>query len=236
MNYLYTQNVSFNYSLETNFKLKNINLNIGINEIYGLLGRNGSGKSTLLRILGGHLFPNSGEIFLNQEDITFVESKNRKITTVFQSLALFPHFTVRQNIQFALKHSKKKNQSEKYLKELYELFYLDSLINKNTTELSGGQKQRVALARAMATGADIILLDEPTSALDYIMKDELIEILKQIKTQCKAIVIVSHDRDFILSTCDKIGLLEMGKLIYEGKREQVLNEKAPDIIRKALGL
>lgn len=240
MNFLITKNLGYSYTGRDSFSLSGININVPLKSIYGLLGKNGSGKSTILKLIGGHLQPSSGQIILDGNDITQKDGRNRKISTVFQTLALFPHLTVEGNLKFAIKHALKlgKLQVDERLNKMLELFQLEDLRKRKATQLSLGQQQRVAVARSVATGADILLLDEPTASLDYEMKDQLIDVIKTIRLQelVKAIIIVSHDRQFIIDTCDNIGLIENGKQVCEGSKIELMQNPTSELIAKALGV
>lgn len=242
MTFLSTKDLSFTYpnSKRSDFALSNINLNVNENSVYGLLGKNGSGKSTILRLLGGHLNPSKGTIVMGGVDVTKTEARNRKISTVFQTLALFPHLTVEANILFAIKHSLNLNPSEtkKHLIKISNLFHIKELKEKKPTDLSLGQQQRVAIARSLASGAEVLLLDEPTASLDYLMKDQLISIIKKIQSEemVKSVIIVSHDREFVLETCNHIALIEKGKLVCEGNKSDLVAEPPSREVSLALGL
>ncbi len=191
--------------------------------ILGLLGQSGAGKSMTLKCIAGIETPSKGKIILNNK-ILFDSEKGinlpiqeRKVGFLFQNYALFPHMTVKENIEiglFYLNKQESKNTSEKYIKQ----FKLQGLEDRYPYQLSGGQAQRVALARVLATSPEIIILDEPFSALDYHlrrdMESELHDILNNYK---KSVIFVTHDINEAFRVCDDIIIYDNG--IAKNKRE-----------------
>ncbi|MBK8243259.1 MAG: amino acid ABC transporter ATP-binding protein [Saprospiraceae bacterium] len=195
-----------------------------------VLGKNGSGKSTLLQIIGGHIDCERGEIILFNKDITDTSAINRSTATVFQTISLFPHLTIKENIELAIEPNalfgKKKSTLELGRKILID-FKLNELAYRYPNQLSIGQQQRVAIARAIATNPSVLLLDEPTSALDF----ESIKYLKSLLLELKAkktvpiCIIVSHDLHFVLSIADEIKYIDNGRLVFEGNNQAFKNSK-----------
>lgn len=218
--------------------LNNLDLNINSGEIFVLLGPSGSGKTSLLRIISGLDSPDSGSIFLDEKEITQVPSNKRKINTVFQQQALFPHMNVYDNIEFGLKiRNVCSERARKKIKLFLSLTNLLGLEKKFPNELSGGQKQRVALARAMVVDPKIILFDEPMSALDSRLKKRLlaecIEIQRQIKT---TFIYVTHDHEEAMNIADRIGIMGFdGNIEQIGTPEEVYNYPKSKFIADFMG-
>lgn len=202
--------------------IDNLTLNIPSGKIFALLGPSGCGKTTLLRLIGGFESVNSGKIFLGDEDITDVPINKRKINTVFQNYALFPHLNVFENVAYSLtiKNLDKDTIKEKVFKVLKSV-NLESQIYKDIDQLSGGQQQRVALARAIVDEPEVLLLDEPLAALDLKLREklliELIELQDKLKT---TFIYVTHDQLEALTVADRMAIMS-----YHGKIEQIGSAK-----------
>jgi sn-glycerol 3-phosphate transport system ATP-binding protein len=165
MSYLKLENI--NKQFEDFTAINNINLEVKQGEFIALLGPSGCGKSTLLRILAGLESPTSGSIIIDGDDVSRVSPSHRNISMVFQSYALFPHLSVKENIQFGLKaRGVKKPERESRVNDVLKQVSLISQQDKLPSQLSGGQRQRVALARAIVSEHPICLMDEPLSNLD----------------------------------------------------------------------
>ena len=163
--------------------IKDLSLTINKGEFFTFLGPSGCGKTTTLRALAGFITPTKGKIIVNGEDITHKPIEKRGIGMVFQSYALFPTMTVRQNITFGLEENKwEKSRIDKRVQEVAAMVNLtEEQLNKNVSALSGGQQQRVAIARALALEPEIIVLDEPLSNLDAKLRKSLRMDLKRIQ-------------------------------------------------------
>jgi spermidine/putrescine transport system ATP-binding protein len=186
-----------------------------------VLGKNGSGKTTILNLIGGHLMAKEGDIILFDKDITHLKAQDRPTSTVFQQIGLFPHLSVRENIEMAIEPNtlfKKSISTKKQAKKILEEFKLTEFEKRLPSQLSLGQQQRVAIARALSSGNPVLLLDEPTSALDFYNINYLKSLLNEIKAKgtVPIIVIVSHDLPFVLDIADNIKFIENGKLVFEG--------------------
>ena len=215
------KNLSFAYkknvpNSEQSYAISDFSLDVETGSFTTLLGPSGCGKTTLLRLISGFLEPQNGEIELNGVNQKGIEPNKRKIGMVFQDYALFPHLTVRQNIQFGLKLNRDKEAESKVLK-ISETLNLQDLLNRYPDELSGGQQQRVALARALVLNPHVLLMDEPLSSLDAKLREKVREELKTIQQKLKiTTVYVTHDREEALSLSDKIAVINEGKLLQYG--------------------
>ena len=175
-----------------------VNLDIFPKEFFSLLGGSGSGKSTLLRMLAGFEQPTDGKIIIGGVDMANIPPYKRPVNMMFQSYALFPHMSVKQNIMFGLKQEKSLNKSdiEKATDRALGIIKMTELANRKPHQLSGGQRQRVALARCLAKRPKLILLDEPLSALDKNLRDrmqfELVDIQEQTGS---TFIMVTHDQE-----------------------------------------
>ncbi|WP_413700569.1 ABC transporter ATP-binding protein [Psychromonas sp. KJ10-10] len=206
--------------------LNNISLEVQQGEFIALLGPSGCGKSTLLRILAGLEPPTSGRIMIDGKDVTKVSPADRHISMVFQSYALFPHLSVKENIQFGLKaRSIKKSERDARLKDVLELVSLTSQQDKLPSQLSGGRCQRVALARAVVSKHPICLMDEPLSNLDAKLRAEMrTEIRELQKSLGLTLIYVTHDQVEAMSMADRIVLLNKGEIQQLGTPQQLYSQ------------
>ncbi len=195
--------------------VNDVSLKISENDFFTILGPSGCGKSTILRLIAGLEVQDSGAVMINDMDSSFVPANERPVNMVFQSYALFPHLSVRDNIEFGLKLKKISNMDIKIrVEEILELVKMNGYDSKLPSELSGGQRQRVALARAIVNKPKIVLLDEPLSALDANLRMEMQQELVNIHRNLKmTFMLVTHDQDEALSISSKIAIMENGKII-----------------------
>lgn len=198
--------------------LENINLTIPQGKFFALLGPSGCGKTTILRLIGGFETPDSGAIMMGESDITHVPINQRRVNTVFQSYALFPHMSVFENIAYSLRLRKfDQNTIIKRVQKILKAVHLEHRMYKSIDQLSGGQQQRVALARAIINEPEVLLLDEPLAALDVKMREqlliELIDLQDSIQT---TFVYVTHDQTEALTVADQMAIMN-----YDGQIEQV---------------
>ena len=206
-----------------------VGLQLPSRQLVGLYGKSGAGKTSLLRILAGLFSPDEAKVIVN--GATWIDSskgvllppQKRKVGLVFQDYALFPNMTVRENLLFALE----KGQSQKMVEELIELSELGDLQHQRPQKLSGGQQQRVALARALVQRPELLLLDEPLSALDQEMREKLQHYLLRVhQTYGLTTILISHNQEEVEKMADWVVVLDAGKVIQQGKAEDVFQETA----------
>lgn len=198
--------------------VRDVSLHIDTGELFVLLGASGSGKSTLLRLIAGLITPDSGQILLNDQDVTPLSPQQRGTGFVFQNYSLFRYMTVAQNIEFGLS-IRRVNRVERARRtsELLEMIGLSGYGDRLTTQLSGGQQQRVALARALAYQPNVLLLDEPFGALDVKMRVQLRASLREIQQRVGVTtILVTHDQEEAFDIADRIGVIEGGELLEVG--------------------
>ncbi|HEX3359269.1 MAG TPA: ABC transporter ATP-binding protein [Tepidisphaeraceae bacterium] len=198
--------------------LNDINLKINAGELFFLLGPSGCGKSTLLRLIAGLHEPSEGRIYFNDRDVTNLPTEQRNAVMCFQSYALWPHMSVRENVRFGLDvRALERTQREKRVDEVLALVQMEKFADRKPNQLSGGQQQRVALARALAVNPDCLLLDEPLSNLDAQLRLEMRSEIRRIcKTGGFTTIYVTHDQKEALSVADRIAVLKDGKLAQMG--------------------
>jgi multiple sugar transport system ATP-binding protein len=191
-----------------------LDLEIKNGEFVTLLGPSGCGKTTVLRMIAGIVNVDEGDIYIGGKRATDVPAQHRRIAMVFQSYALFPHMTVRDNVRFGLKIAKVSREAmHQKTGWALTMLKLDGLESRYPRELSGGQRQRVALARALVLDPEVLLLDEPLSNLDATLRDRAMEELKLIhRTVGKTIIYVSHNQVEAMTMSDRIALLNAGRL------------------------
>lgn len=192
-------------------------------ELFALLGPSGCGKTTLLRVVAGFELPDSGRVFFGGRDMTNVPPNQRGTGMVFQSYALWPHMTVRENIEFGLKMRKLAgDERARRVANVVELLRLKGLEDRSPLQLSGGQQQRVAVARALAIEPQILLMDEPLSNLDAKLRIETRTELKKIQRELGITVIyVTHDQEEAMSIADRMGVMNKGQLLQVGSPREI---------------
>jgi len=221
--------------------LKDISFNVNKGDLVAIIGASGCGKTTTLKMINRLINPSSGQILINGENIASkdVIKLRRDIGYVIQQTGLFPHMTVRENIEI-IPHVEKMNK-ESIKKRTYELMEMVGLnseeyLDRYPNELSGGQQQRVGVARAFATNPEIILMDEPFSALDPItriqLQDELVDLQSKLK---RTIVFVTHDMDEAIKIADKICIMHKGEVIQYDTPENILKNPCNDFVSEFIG-
>lgn len=189
-------------------------LDIPAGELVVLLGSSGCGKTTLLRSVAGLERPDQGQVLIDGQDVTALATRHRPIGMVFQSYALFPHMTVRQNIAFPLRARQRPSQHRSSrVEELLELVHLGPQGDRFPSQLSGGQQQRASLARALAAAPQVLLLDEPLSALDALVRQQLREEIRRIqKTLQITTLFVTHDQAEAMAIADRVAVMRQGRI------------------------
>ncbi len=219
--------------------LKGVNLEIPKGKITFIMGRSGTGKSVLLKHIIGLLFPDSGRILIDGQDITRMSEKElmrlrKRFGMLFQEGALFDSLTVGENVAFPLREH--ANLSEKEIRarveaKLSQVGLLEA-IDKMPSELSGGMKKRAALARALALDPEIVLFDEPTTGLDPLMQESIARLIKDAQQRHNlTCVVISHDVPVAFAIADKIAFLHEGVVIEEGPPEKIERSDNP-FVRK----
>ena len=217
--------------------LDDLDLRIRENEFMTLLGPSGCGKTTTLRLLGGFELPDQGQIFFDGADITTLPPNERKLNTVFQKYALFPHMSIAENIAFGLKISKKsKAYIEDKIKYALKLVNLNGYEKRSVDSLSGGQQQRIAIARAIVNEPKVLLLDEPLGALDLKLRQDMQYELIRLKEELGiTFVYVTHDQEEALTMSDSIVVMNQGYIQQIGSPEDIYNEPANAFVADFIG-
>jgi ABC-type Fe3+/spermidine/putrescine transport system ATPase subunit len=212
-----------------------VSLDLARGEFFSLLGPSGCGKTTTLRLVAGFEEPTSGEIRLNGASIQHLKPYQRNVSTVFQNYALFPHLTVRENVEFGLRRRAGSKISDR-VRDVLDLVQLAGKESRRPAELSGGERQRVALARSLVLEPDVLLLDEPLSALDPNLR-------KQVRAELKAIqrrvgitfLFVTHDQEEALSLSDRLGVMNKGRLKQVGTPQEIYLNPRTRFVASFLG-
>lgn len=216
---------------------KNVSFAIEKGKMVALLGPSGSGKTTILRILAGLEKADNGDIFINGERVNDLAPAQRGIGFVFQSYALFPYYTVEQNIAYGLKIAgKDKRFIEERVTELLELVGLPHVRKRYPDQLSGGQRQRIALARALAPEPEILLLDEPFAAIDAKVRKELRTWLREtIDKLGVTSIFVTHDQEEAMEVADEIIVTNEGQIEQSGIADEIYLQPKTPFVAKFIG-
>ncbi|MEI9989880.1 MAG: ABC transporter ATP-binding protein [Rhizomicrobium sp.] len=200
-----------------------VDLTIRRGEFFSLLGPSGCGKTTLLRMIAGFEYPDSGDIFVEDQRITDTPPNLRPSNMVFQSYAIFPHLNVFDNIAFGLRKDRlKRGELNRRVTEALAMIKLEGFGARRADELSGGQRQRVALARALIRRPKVLLLDEPLGALDKRLREAMqIELRQLQRTVGITFVFVTHDQEEALSMSDRIAVMSGGKVLQVASPRQL---------------
>jgi len=202
---------------------------------FALLGPSGCGKTTTLRMVAGLEEPTSGQIFLGPDDITGTRAYQRRVNTVFQSYALFPHLSVLDNVGFGLRQRKVADWKRKAMEAL-ELVKLGDRARQRPRQLSGGMQQRVALARAIVNEPEVLLLDEPLGALDLQLRREMQIELKRIQQEVGITFIhVTHDQEEAMTMADTVAVMRAGHLEQVGAPADLYDHPATTFVANFLG-
>ncbi|HBM7264033.1 TPA: ATP-binding cassette domain-containing protein, partial [Enterococcus faecium] len=224
-----------------------VDLTIEKGDVYGIVGYSGAGKSTLVRVMNLLQKPTAGEVIVNQTNLSQLSPKElrkerKAIGMIFQHFNLMESRTIFDNVDFSLKYSgKSKQERRQKVNELLELVGLEEKASAYPKQLSGGQKQRVAIARALANEPKVLLCDEATSALDPKTTLQILALLKKLNRQLGlTIVLITHEMQVVKEICNKVAVMEAGKIIEKGSSIQIFShpeeELTKDFIRTATHL
>jgi ABC-type Fe3+/spermidine/putrescine transport system ATPase subunit len=217
--------------------LRNISLDIAEGEFLTILGESGSGKTTLLRIIGGFETADSGEILMGGERLDPLPPYRRRVNTVFQHYALFPHLTVAENVGYGLRVAKLSNgEIASRVEQALAMVKMTAYTGSKPSKISGGQQQRVALARALVNRPRLLLLDEPLSALDANLRRQMQVELKSLQREVGiSFVFVTHDQDEAMVMSDRIALLRMGELEQVASPREIYSRPATAYTAQFIG-
>lgn len=217
--------------------VRDVSFTMNRGEIFSLLGPSGCGKTTLLRMLAGFIQPDEGRIFLDGVDISRLPPERRPVNTVFQSYALFPHLSVRENIAFGLKIAKRpRAEIESEVDRMLDLIDLAEHGHKKPDRISGGQKQRVAIARALINQPQILLLDEPLAALDLKLRQRLLLELDRIHDEVGiTFLYVTHDQTEAMAISDRIGVMQKGRIVQIGTPVEIYESPVDSFVAAFIG-
>ncbi|EZY90304.1 TPA: ABC transporter ATP-binding protein [Staphylococcus aureus] len=217
--------------------LDDIDIDIESGYFYTLLGPSGCGKTTILKLIAGFEYPDSGEVIYQNKPIGNLPPNKRKVNTVFQDYALFPHLNVYDNIAFGLKLKKlSKTEIDQKVTEALKLVKLSGYEKRNINEMSGGQKQRVAIARAIVNEPEILLLDESLSALDLKLRTEMQYELRELQSRLGiTFIFVTHDQEEALALSDFLFVLKDGKIQQFGTPTDIYDEPVNRFVADFIG-
>ena len=233
--------LSFTYSTQQNEQAHELamcfDLDVKAGEILSIIGPSGSGKSTLFNLIAGFNSPSSGEILIDKVDISQDPIGQRSVTTVFQEHNLFPHLSVFNNVAIGINPSLKLTKSQNQeVDEALNSVGLSHYIKRKPAKLSGGQRQRVALARALVRQHKILLLDEPLAALGPAMRDEIIDLLKEIVADKHIMaLLISHQPSDALRASERTAFIHEGKVLDVNNTEIMINQSPYQEIQNYLG-
>ena len=217
--------------------LDSINIYFNNSEFLTLLGPSGCGKTTTLRIIGGFLQPTSGDVLFDGVRINDVPPHKRRVNTVFQKYALFPHLNVFENVAFGLRIAKlPQKEIDARVSEMLEIVSLKGFEKRKPDQLSGGQQQRVAIARALVNRPEVLLLDEPLGALDLRLRKDMQNELKRIQQQLGiTFIYVTHDQEEALAMSDTVVVMDRGRIQQIGTPEGIYNEPKNAFVADFIG-
>jgi ABC-type Fe3+/spermidine/putrescine transport system ATPase subunit len=215
--------------------VNDVSLSVAQGEFFSLLGPSGCGKTTTLRMIAGFETPTAGEVWLSGARIDHLPPYRRCVNTVFQSYALFPHLTVRGNVEFGLRR-KGADEIEPRVRKVIEQVRMEGKESRAVSALSGGERQRIALARALVLAPDVLLLDEPLSALDPQLRKQLRAELKDLQRRVGVtFMFVTHDQEEALSMSDRIGVMHGGRVEQVGTPQEIYRRPATRFVASFLG-
>jgi len=219
--------------------LRKVSLSVAAGEVFGVIGASGAGKSTLIRLINGLETPTGGRVIVDGDDVAALgveglRALRRRVGMIFQHFNLLSGKTVAQNVAFPLKLAGRPAAEVKArTAELLERVGLTAHADKYPAQLSGGQKQRVGIARALATGPKVLLCDEATSALDPETTEQILDLISGLNRELGlTIVLITHEMDVVRRVCDRVAVLEAGRVVEEGAVEDVFLHPASDTARR----
>jgi len=214
-----------------------VSLEISDGEFLTLLGPSGAGKSTLLHMIAGFTEPTRGEIFIGGEPVTGAPPYERNIGMVFQSMALFPHMTVGENVAFPLKMRRfDPGRIDERVAEMLELVRLPGIADRDVSALSGGQQQRVAIARGLAFEPSLLLLDEPLSSLDKKLREEMRQELLRIHREADVTTVhVTHNQEEALTMADRVAVINEGRVVQHSTTRELYADPATAFVADFIG-
>ena len=213
--------------------LQDISFDVEEGEVIGLIGPNGSGKTTLFNVLSGFLKPTKGSISYKGKDITNLNPSKRArlgLGRVFQHFGIFREMTLEENVQVALEampreQRKQLGDIEELVKATLDMASLTSHAKQKAGDLSGGQMRLLEIARTLKSGKELLLLDEPTAGVSPKMTHQVADIIQELKREGKTVIIIEHDLPFIGRICDRVVVLDVGKMVLSGEPEKVRQSK-----------
>ncbi len=208
--------------------VRDVSLSVKNGEILAVLGPSGCGKSTLLRLIAGLERPDAGTVELDERMVSsraeMVPPVFRRLSLIFQDLALWPHMTVSENVAFTLsRNSLLRSEKADRVKEILRQVYLSDLCKRYPHQLSGGERQRLAIARAIASNPLYLLMDEPFNSLDMLLKQEMMDLTMALRKECQmAIIYVAHDLEEAAYMADNLVIINHGKVVWSGSRADMI--------------
>jgi len=237
---LRTENLTKTYGgLEA---VKDVYLEVSSGESLALLGPSGSGKTTLLRLIAGLERPDGGAVHIDGVKASSPEKmiapSKRRLSMIFQDLALWPHMTVAETLRFVMaKRGMGKRMLEEKIMKMLARANLNGLKGRYPHELSGGEKQRLAIARALASKPAYLLMDEPFSHLDTLLKEDLQQIVKELKEEARVgILYVTHSINEALAVADRMAIINRGQIEQTGMKHEVLGHPENQFVERFLGV
>jgi multiple sugar transport system ATP-binding protein len=217
--------------------VRNLSLNIANGELVSLLGPSGCGKSTTLRMIAGLEFPDAGEIIIGDQNVVPLPARDRDIALVFQQYALYPHMTVRQNLEYPLKIQKLSSEEmTRRVDDAAKLLGLAKMMDRQPGELSGGEQQRVALGRAIVRRPKVFLMDEPLSNLDAILRVQMRSHLKALQRETGVTtIVVTHDQSEAMSMSDRIAVMNLGVIQQIGDPDHIYQHPSNTFVAGFIG-
>lgn len=232
------RNVTKTFNQGAIIAAEDVSLDIAADEFVVFLGPSGCGKTTTLRCISGLETPDEGSVYIQGEDVTYKKPRERDLAFVFQSIALFPHMTVRENIRFGLdmKTDLSGDEKNERVNDVAEMLGIGEVLDRKPSALSGGQQQRVSLGRAMVMEPTAFLLDEPFSALDAQLRDQMRTEVKRLQRELDtAMVFVTHDQEEAMTLGDKIVVMDSGVIQQIGSPYEIYNDPANLFVANFIG-